>query len=154
MCVVWLVFFYGVPLPFPVLLAYFPRSISVVVCFGHPLPYAALSTWQGTDHPHVCPPLGGPAAESVPARTAHGATQHSVTPTGPGTAESVPARTAHGATQHSVTPTRPDTAESVPARRAHGATQHSVTPAHTCSRAEPTVGGWCVMCGAWATRDK
>jgi hypothetical protein len=174
----------------------------VVVCVGHPVSYAALSTWQGTDHPHVCPPLGGPATEPVPARTARVAIQHSVTPNRPATAEPVPVRTARVAIQHSVTPNRPATAEPVPARTARVAIQHSVTPnrpataepgpartarvaiqhsvplnrpatteavlarpaqaatqhslatAYTRPRAEPTVGGWCVTCGAWATRNK
>jgi hypothetical protein len=62
--VAWLVLvspslFLFLPPPYP-----FPRVISVVACFETPrLSDAALSTWQGTDQPHVCPSSGGPATK-------------------------------------------------------------------------------------------
>jgi hypothetical protein len=53
MCVLWLVFLR--PTSFPC-----PSSLFSQKYFS-----GALSTRQGTDHPHVCPPLGGPATQSA-----------------------------------------------------------------------------------------
>jgi hypothetical protein len=57
------VFTFGVPLSFPSLLAYFPELFLWWSVLNPLLSDAALSMWQGTDQPHVCPSLGGPATE-------------------------------------------------------------------------------------------
>jgi hypothetical protein len=77
----------------------------------HLLPYAALSTWQGTDHPHLLPAYGRAGYGVSPARPARVASQHGVSPARPARVASQngvsPARPARVASQYGVSPARP-----------------------------------------------
>jgi hypothetical protein len=103
----------------------------------HLLPYAALSTWQGTDHPHLLPAYGRAGYGVSPARPARVASQHGVSPARPARVASQHgvslARPARVASQYGVSPARPARVASQygisPARPARVASQYGVSPA-------------------------
>jgi hypothetical protein len=64
LCVVCLVLL-CVPVPFPVLVTYYPGRISVVVCFGTCSPMLPCLRGRGPIIPIFYPPMGGPATESA-----------------------------------------------------------------------------------------